>query len=128
MMEEPVVPEEVPRRRSDRRKGSDWLMRLLAVLNLSCWGLLLLVLNLAHIAKPEFNSGLVQYWGLSTKPGWDAEQVRQLQIMLYCCLGFTLVTLLIHQFRNRRRSDSKRLNLLFVALACAVALYIFSTL
>jgi hypothetical protein len=127
-MESPAASENTQRRRSDRRKGSDWLMRLLAALNLSCWGLLLLVLNLAHFAKPEFNSGLVQYWGLAVDTSWDAEQVKRLQLMLYCCLCFTLLTLLIHQFRNRRRSDGKRLNLLFVALACSVALYIFSTL
>lgn len=38
----------------ERRKGADWLMLLLAMLNLGAWFLLIMGLVLAHLAKPEF--------------------------------------------------------------------------
>lgn len=100
----------------ERRKGSDWLMLLLAMLNVGAWFLLIMGLALAHLAKPEFNSGLVQYWGIPIEQEWDKALVVQLEVLVRWCLVFTAATLVLHQFRNRRRDDSWRLNLFFSAV------------
>lgn len=112
----------------ERRKGADWLMLLLAMLNLGGWFLLIMGLALAHLAKPEFNSGLVQYWGISIEQEWDKELVLKLEVLVRWCLVFTSTTLALHQFRNRRRDDSWRLNLFYLLFLSALVLFVFSTI
>jgi hypothetical protein len=112
----------------ERRKGSDWLMLLLTMLNLGGWFLLIMGLALAHLAKPEFNSGLVQYWGVRIDHEWDKALVQQLEVLVRWGLVFTAATLVLHQFRNRRRDDGWRLNLFFLLFLSAVVLFIFSTI
>jgi|VirMetMinimDraft_7_1064189.scaffolds.fasta_scaffold35721_2 hypothetical protein len=112
----------------ERRKGADWLMLLLAMLNLGAWFLLIMGLALAHLAKPEFNSGLVQYWGIPIEQEWDKELVVKLEVLVRWCLVFTAATLVLHQFRNRRSDDGWRLNLFFLLFLSAVVLFIFSTI
>jgi len=115
-------------RPKERRKGADWLMVLLAMLNLGAWFLLITGLALAHLAKPEFNSGLVQYLGVPIQQQWDTELVDKLIVLVRWCLVFTAATLVMHQFRNRRRDDGWRLNLFFLLFLSAVVLFVFSTL
>ena len=115
-------------RRKDRRKGSDWLVRVLALLNLAAWCLLITALAMGHFAKPEFNSALVKYWGLPVKSQWNYELVRHLELLLYACIASTTLTLVLHRLRNRRRSDSFRTNLVFLLLISAASLFAFSTI
>ncbi|OGO80718.1 MAG: hypothetical protein A2203_00550 [Chromatiales bacterium RIFOXYA1_FULL_46_5] len=112
----------------ERRKGADWLMLLLAILNLGAWFLLIMGLALAHLARPEFNSGLVQYWGIWIEQEWDKALVVKLEVLVRWCFVFTAATLVLHQFRNRRRDDGWRLNLFFLLFLSAVVLFIFSTI
>lgn len=115
-------------RPKERRKGSDWVMMLLAMLNLGAWFLLIMGLALAHMAKPEFNSGLVQYWGIPVEHNWDLDLVAKLEVLVRWCLVFTAATLVLHQFRSRRRNDGWRLNLFFLLFLSAVVLFVFSTI
>ena len=80
----------------ERRKGADWLMLLLAALNLGAWFLLMMGLAFAHLAKPEFNSGLVQYWGIQIDQEWDKELVLKLEVLVRWCLVFTAATCLLY--------------------------------
>jgi hypothetical protein len=113
-------------RPKERRKRADWLMVLLVILNVLCWFLLIAGLTLAHFAKPEFNSGLVQYWGIVVDLTWDTTLLLQLELLLHGCLLLTAVTLALYQLRSRRKTDGWRLNLLFLLCLSAILSFMFS--
>lgn len=70
----------------------------------------------------------MQYWGIPIEQEWDKALVVTLEVLVRWCLIFTAATLVLHQFRNRRRDDGWHLNLFFLLFLSAVVLFIFSTI
>ena len=112
----------------NRRQGPDLWLKLLSWLDWLCWFLLITALALAHLAEPDFNSGLVRYWQIPLDPNWDQALLSYSNPLFASCLALSLFTLGLHWRRNKRQTDSLRLNLYLLVLFSAVALWLLSGL
>jgi len=117
-----------PSQNPNRRKGPDLWLYLLMLLNGLAWLLLIVGLTLAHYAEPEFNSGLVQYWGLNVDLRWDAAWLALARPMFYGCFALSLLTLVAELWRHRRATDSFHFNLVLLLLFSGGALWLLSDL
>lgn len=109
----------------NRRKGPDWLVNMLQWLSLAGWAFFVIAMGLSHLAKPEMNSGLVRYWGINIREYWDPALVPQLIYLLWWCCGISLLSILINQFRLRRKTDRFRYNFIVLLLTSLAALSYF---
>lgn len=98
----------------NRRKGPDWLVSILQWLSLAGWAVFIIAIGLSHLAKPEMNSGLARYWGISIREYWDPELLPQMIYLLWWCCAISLLSIILNQLRMRRATDRLRYN--FVAL------------
>lgn len=112
--------------RRNRRKGPDWLLHSLSLLSIAGWVVFVVALGITHMAKPEFNSGLVRYWNIQIRTEWHPELTPQLIYILWWCCGISLLSILLNRARLRRAGDRMRYNvvvLLLISAAMLVYLY-----
>lgn len=109
--------EQLAERRSTPRSQTPFYKFMLA-LNIVGWVGMVVVLVLFHYARPDFISGVQQYWGIEGDTTWSESHLSAMTIMLQVCLFVTLVSIIMRARRNRRRSDSFGINL-FILLAIA---------
>lgn len=109
--------EQLAERRSTPRSQTPFYKFMLA-LNIVGWVGMVVVLVLFHYARPDFISGVQQYWGIEGDTSWSESHLSAMTIMLQVCLIVTLVSIIMRARRNRRRSDSFGINL-FILLAIA---------
>lgn len=109
--------EKLAERRSTPRSQTPFYKVMLA-LNIVGWVGMVVVLVLFHYARPDFISGVQQYWGIKGNTTWSESHLSAMTIMLQVCLIVTLVSIIMRARRNRRRSDSFGINL-FILLAIA---------
>lgn len=109
--------EQLAERRSTPRSQTPFYKVMLA-LNIVGWVGMVVVLVLFHYARPDFISGVQQYWGIEGDTTWSESHLSAMTIMLQVCLIVTLVSIIMRARRNRRRSDSFGINL-FILLAIA---------
>lgn len=119
------MPEGYPERRVINRKN-DRLYRIVVGLNVIAWVLLMGALILLHYARPEFITGLQNYWGIEGREIWSEDHVDNLLILLQICLLTTIITIVLRSKRNRRKSDRFGINvmiLLIISIASLVTIY-----
>lgn len=109
----------------NRRKGPDWLLHALLLLSLAGWAVFVIAMGLSHLAKPEMNTGLVRYWGISIREYWDPKLLPQLIYLLWWCCVISLLSILLNQFRMRRATDRLRYNVIALLLISLGALSYF---
>ncbi|WP_334049218.1 hypothetical protein [Alteromonas gracilis] len=109
--------EQLAERRSTPRSQTPFYKVMLA-LNIVGWLGMVVVLVLFHYARPDFISGVQQYWGIEGDAAWSESHLSAMTIMLQVCLIVTLVSIIMRARRNRRRTDSFGINL-FILLAIA---------
>ncbi|MCW8107871.1 hypothetical protein OPS25_05085 [Alteromonas ponticola] len=112
-----------PLDRRHKPKYKDGLYRLIIIINSLAWGILVAALITFHFARPEFVSGVQEYWGLEASTGWSREHVTRLFTLLQLCLGLSLVTMLLRARRTRRRNDYYGINLFILVGISAVSLF-----
>lgn len=105
---------EVPERRQIPRT-KDGFYRAVLVANALAWLILIIALILFHFARPDFVSGVQQYWGLEGDTQWSQKYVDAMIAMLQVCLGVSLMTMIMRARRNRRRDDNYGVNLFILA-------------
>lgn len=110
---------------NDRRRkprSEDLLFRIIIGLNAVAWIGMFGALILFHYARPEYATGVQQYWGMEGRNTWAMDYVEMLAIVLQVSLGMALITLMLRMKRNRRKTDSFGVNLFFVAVMSIVSL------
>lgn len=100
----------------ERRKGTDWRIRLLRFSALASWLLYIVCLVLFHYARPEFNSGIARYHGLRVRNYWDPTYSDLLLYLIWVCSALSLLSLVAGYQRSRRSEDSRRYNLILLAV------------
>jgi hypothetical protein len=114
----------------DRRKKSrqnDTLYRCVVGLNVIAWFLLIASLILLHYARPEFVTGLQNYWGIDGRDFWSQDHLADLLTLLQICLFTTIITIVLRSRRNRRKTDRFGVNimiLLVISITSLVTLYV----
>ncbi len=105
---------ESPERRQIPRT-QDGFYRAVLVANGLAWLILVIALILFHFARPDFVSGVQQYWGVEGDTQWSQGYVDAMTAMLQICLGVSLLTMIMRARRNRRRDDNYGVNLFILA-------------
>ncbi|NMH59376.1 hypothetical protein [Alteromonas ponticola] len=112
-----------PLERRHKPKTKDGFYRLITIINALAWAILVAALITFHFARPEFVSGVQEYWGVEASTGWSSEHVTRLFALLQLCLGLSLVTMLLRARRTRRRNDYYGINLFILVGICAISLF-----
>ena len=120
MTDKPEKPEKI-----ERRQGPDLICRAFSGLAIAGWLLFLIAMVLAHYAKPEMDTGLVRYWGITIRDEWHPLLTAFLQ---YCLLAAALISglsIVLNRLRLRRRSDHLHLNIVLLLVSCvSLLLYV----
>lgn len=120
-----VMPNRVTERRVKSRK-KDALYRVVVGLNILAWVVLIMAIILLHYARPDFITGVQNYWGIEGRETWSRELVNELLTLLQICLLVTIVTLVLRSRRNRRKTDRFGINiiiLLVISITSLVTIY-----
>ena len=112
------------RRKTLREK--DKLFQIIVGINVFGWFIFIAALLVFHYARPEFISGVQEFWGVSGREGWSSSLSFYLFGLLAMCVAISVTVLILKRLRNRREKDYFGINgyvLLFVALASLVILF-----
>lgn len=116
---------EMPNEMLERRKQSrqhDWLYRVVVGLNIVAWLVLISALVLFHYARPEFITGVQNYWEIDGRDFWSKEHLADLLSLLQICLFITVFTIALRSRRNRRKKDRFGVNILILFVILVVSL------
>lgn len=119
------LPEQAPDRRKRSRKH-DRFYQCVVALNILAWVLLLASLIMFHYARPEFISGVQNFWGIEGRDFWSQEHLADLLTLLQICLLITIVTIVMRSRRSRRKTDGAGINiliLLVISIASLATIY-----
>ena len=118
--------EQLAERRSTPRSKTPFYKVMLG-LNIFGWVGMVVVLILFHYARPDFISGVQQYWGIEGDASWSQSHLSAMTIMLQVCLIVSLVSIVMRARRNRRRTDSFGANLIILFAIAAISLITLAT-
>ncbi|MDO6568884.1 hypothetical protein Q4561_17560 [Alteromonas sp. 1_MG-2023] len=119
-------PYGIEERRSTPRSETNFF-RVMLALNVLGWLSLVITLILFHFARPDFISGVQEYWGIEGDTGWSAEYLKAMQIMLQVCLVVSLISIVMRARRNRRQGDHFGFNLFVLASIALISLVTLAT-
>lgn len=109
----------------DRRQTKeidDTLFRVMISCNIIGWVVLVAALVVFHYARPEFISGVQQFWGIEGRDHWESSLRNVLMLLLAVCVMFSLTTLLLKRKRARRKFDSLGVNLVLLTIIASLSL------
>ena len=118
--------EQLAERRSTPRSKTPFYKVMLG-LNIVGWVGIVVVLILFHYARPDFISGVQQYWGIKGDTSWSESHLSAMTIMLQVCLIVSLVSIIMRARRSRRQSDSFGINLFILIAIAAISLITLAT-
>ena len=124
--ETPGLPQGVSDRRKTRRQH-DRLYQCVVGLNVVAWALLIAALVLLHYARPEFITGVQNYWGIEGRDFWSEDHLSDLLSLLQICLFITIATIILRSRRNRRKTDRFGVNvmiLLVISVTSLLTIYV----
>ena len=114
----------------DRRKtphGDTLFYKIMLGLNIAAWAGLVVVLILFHYARPEFITGVQQYWGVEGDNTWTMSYVDAMVVLLRICLVLSLISTVMRARRSRRKNDSFGINLIILTIIVATSLITLAT-
>lgn len=112
-------------KQENRRKSPDKWIMIVRSLTLISWTLFIFSLSMSYYAAPENDYGLLRYHGIEVRKFWLVPLTGYLYGALWLSALFSYVCLIVHKFRSRRQSDSKKFNLLLLlVVSIAWAVYI----
>jgi hypothetical protein len=124
-MQDKNKPSASPNRRKSPREN-DFLFKFMIGINVVGWFVFIGALLVFHNARPEFISGVQEFWGVTGRKEWAPELSYYLIALLSTCVAISISVLLLKRRRNRREKDHFGINgyvLLIVASASLAILY-----
>lgn len=115
----------MPKRAHERRKLSrhkDKLYQVMVGLNIIAWIFLVAAIFLLHYARPDFITGVQNYWGIEGREIWSEDHLGGLLALLQICLVITIVTIVLRSKRNRRKTDRFGVNILILLIISVTSL------
>jgi len=117
------------KKQENRRKSPDKWILIVRTLTLVSWTLFIVALGMSYYAAPESDYGLLRYHGIEVRKFWLVPLTGYLYAALWLSALFSYFCLIVHKFRSRRQSDSKKFNLLLLlVVSIAWATYILINL
>ncbi|QTH64345.1 hypothetical protein J1N51_02340 [Psychrosphaera ytuae] len=111
----------------DRRSGPDWVMQTVNTLNVLSWVVFVIALAIFHYARPELNNIILEFHQIPVREHWIYRLKQYLFISLYISVGLSLVSLLVNQVRNKRKTDHRRYNLVFLTIVVVAFLIVIKS-
>ncbi|MGY0594254.1 MAG: hypothetical protein ACW7DP_10710 [Paraglaciecola chathamensis] len=111
----------------NRRKTpieNDTLYRTMVGVNIFGWAFFIAALIVFHYARPEFISGVQDFWGVTGRQQWSASLSTYLVGLLCCCVALSVSVLVMKRKRTRRKNDHFGLNGLVLLLVASLSLAI----
>ena len=116
-------------KQENRRKSPDKWIMIVQTLTLVSWALFIFSLGMSYYAAPENDYGLLRYHSIEVRKFWLVPLTGYLYAALWLSALFSYLSLIVHKFRSRRGSDSKKFNLLLLlVVSIAWAVYILINL
>lgn len=116
-----TMPENfIDRRKKSRKK--DLFYQVVVALNVLAWAFLISSLILFHYARPEFITGVQNYWGIEGREFWSEDKLAHLLTVLQICLVVTVITIGLRSRRNRRKTDRFGVNILILLVISVTSL------
>lgn len=109
----------------DRRKGPDFLLRVLSWITTLSWLLMLIIMIMWEKAKPQiktFMDGLNNY---TPKQNWDTELLSTVFYLMITGVLISSIGLYINLKRNRRQDDHLRAALVLLALISIFGCFLY---
>lgn len=120
---------DAPSQGMNRRKHpreQDRLFKLLVAINVLGWFVFLAALIVFHYARPDFISGVQEFWGVEGRQHWSSSLSIYLVALLVVCVLISVAVLILKRQRNRRENDYYGINgyvLMFTAVCSLIILY-----
>jgi hypothetical protein len=108
--------------RRQKKDIDDTLFRVMIACNVIGWIVFVAALMVFHYARPEFISGVQQFWGIEGRDHWESSLRNVLTILLGVCVIFSLMTLFLKRKRARRKFDSLGINLILLTTIASISL------
>jgi len=111
----------------DRRKGPDALVKWVKWSGIISWLLILLILFITSVAKPDFESYMDKSFHIKLQDNWNTDMMHYVLLLLIFLFFFCLISININMMRCRRKSDKFNKTLIFNAAAAfiGILLYLF---
>ncbi|SFX49091.1 hypothetical protein [Marinospirillum alkaliphilum] len=107
-------PEDRHKKIPERRRRRDPLLNLISIFGAVSWVLMLPILFLVEQARPEMETFFDRMLGLKVRPSWDETAYYYAFFLMLAVLLLAGFGLLLNSLRNRRKTDSIRINLVVV--------------
>jgi len=112
------------RRKLPREK--DRFYQTMVSINVLGWFVFIGALLVFHDARPEFVSGVQEFWGIEARSEWSKTLTMYLVGLLCLCLIISVTVLIMKRRRNRREKDHFGINgyvLMVTAVSSLIILY-----
>lgn len=112
----------------ERRNGADWIDVSINVFNIVAWIVFVIALVIFHYARPELEYVYYQYISenVSVRTHWQSELKNWLLTTLYICTAISAITLVVNNFRLKRKSDRQRYGMYMLTVVCIVFIGVVS--
>ena len=124
-MQQEINAQKAANRRKTQREN-DKLFQIIVGINVFGWFTFIAALLVFHYARPEFISGVQEFWGVTGRQEWSSSLIFYLFGLLVTCVAISVTVLMLKRLRNRREKDYFGINgyvLLLVASASLAILY-----
>jgi hypothetical protein len=98
----------------ERRKSEDLWIILIRFFTIFAWISFTIALVVSYYAAPETNYGVLRYHNISIRKFWLTPLTGYLYILLWLSALFSYITLIVHKYRSRRKSDNKQFNVILL--------------
>ncbi|MFT4939698.1 MAG: hypothetical protein ACI88A_002743 [Paraglaciecola sp.] len=125
-MQQEINAPKAPNRRKTLRENEK-VFQIMVGINVLGWFVFIAALLVFHYARPEFLSGVQEFWGVTGRQEWSSSLSFYLFGLLATCVGISITVLMLKRLRNRREKDHFGINgyvLLFVASASLAILFL----
>ena len=102
--------------RLQRRRGPDFLIRLMEALGVFGWLLMFVALLVVGKAKPQVETFFDRHYHIALRTAWDESLIDYLCYVMLFGLCLSVSGLIINRKRHRRKGDEYRISLILVGI------------
>ncbi|MFT6898726.1 MAG: hypothetical protein ACJA13_003152 [Paraglaciecola sp.] len=114
--------------RGDNRRKlplvQDKLFQIMIGVNVVGWIVFIAALLVFHYARPEFITGVQDFWGVTGREKWSISLSFYLIFLLVGCVCLSLAVLLLKRRRTRRHNDYFGINGFVLLIVASISLSI----
>tara|TARA_R110002012_G_scaffold281689_2_gene470993 strand:- start:21 stop:407 length:387 start_codon:yes stop_codon:yes gene_type:complete len=108
--------------RRKTRIENDKLFQTIVGVNVVGWVVFVAALIVFHYARPEFVTGVQDFWGVTGREQWSSSLSTYLVALLFACVALSLTVLLMKRKRTRRKNDNFGFNGMVLLLVASLSL------